>query len=92
MIALLRDLTNGRFENGAIARILARTYWSSGKATTFDEYASAWLQALREHTRPNPEWAFLSDRASKGAVPDWKKLRASKAKEVLKALNQVSTR
>jgi hypothetical protein len=92
MIALLRDLTNGRFENGAIARILARNYWSSGKATTFDEYASAWLQALREHTRPNPEWAFLSDRASKGAVPDWKKLRASKAKEVLKALNQVSTR
>jgi hypothetical protein len=82
----LKDLTGGRFKNGAVARILARSFWICGKAPTFHEFASAWLQAASEHTRPNPEWAFLSDRASKGAVPDWKKLRAIKAKKVMKAL------
>ncbi len=73
MIALLKSLTDGQFENGAIARILARDFWSSGKAPSFREYASAWIHASRKHLRPNSEWAFLSDRASKGAVPDWKK-------------------
>jgi hypothetical protein len=50
------------------------------------------LQASREHTRPNPEWAFLSDRASAGAIPDWKKLRADKAKKVLQTLNRLTHR
>ena len=90
MIALLKDLTGGRFEDGAIARILARDFWTRGQAPTFREFASAWLQALKEYTRPNPEWAFLSDRASKGAVPDWKKLRANKASNVMKVLNQIT--
>jgi hypothetical protein len=90
MIALLKCLTGGRFENGAIARILAREFWSSGKAPTFREYASAWIDASREHLRPNEEWAFLSDRASKGAVPDWKKLRKQKASRVIKVLNQIT--
>src|SRR5271165_6969596 len=88
MIALLKDLTGGQFENGAIARILAREFWSTGKAPTFREYASAWIHASREHLRPNPEWAFLSDRASKVGVADWKKLRRHKASKVLKVLNQ----
>jgi hypothetical protein len=92
MIALLKSLTDGQFENGAIARILARDFWSSGKAPTFREYASAWIRASREHIRPNPEWAFLSDRASKVAVPDWKKLRSHKASKVLKLLNQITSR
>ena len=92
LIAVLKSLTNGQFENGAIARILARHFWSTGKAPTLREYASAWIDASREHTRPNPEWAFLSDRASKMAVTDWKKLRALKASRVMKVLNQISTR
>jgi hypothetical protein len=92
MITLLKSLTDGQFENGAIARILAREFWSSGKAPTFREYASAWIQASREHLRPNPEWAFLSDRASKMAVPDWKKLRAQKASKVIRVLNQITSR
>jgi hypothetical protein len=91
MIALLKGLTDGQFENGAIARILAREFWSNGKAPTFREYASAWIQASREHLRPNPEWAFLSDRASKAAVADWKKLRKQKASKVLKVLSQISS-
>jgi hypothetical protein len=89
MIALLRSLTSGQFKNGAIARILARDFWSRGEAPTFREFASAWTQASRDHLRPNPEWAFLSDRAGKVAVPDWKKLRKQKAAKVMKLLNQI---
>jgi len=89
LIALLKSLSNGQFENGAIARILAREFWSKGEAPTLREYASAWIQASREHTKPNPEWAFLSDRANKLAVSDWKQLRANKASKVMKLLNQI---
>ena len=90
MIALLKKLTDGHFENGAIARILARKFWSKGEAPTFPEFAAAWLQERKAHRRPNPEWAFLSDRASRGVVPDWKKLRARKAAAVLKLLGRIT--
>jgi hypothetical protein len=90
MVALLKDLTDGQFKNGAVARILARDFWNSGQAPTFQEYASAWLRSSNEHTRPNPEWAFLSDRSAKRASLDWKKLRAAKATEVLKLLRSIT--
>jgi len=89
MITLLESLTDGQFRNGAIARIVARDFWDSGKAPTFREYAAAWVHASKGHTRPNPEWAFLSDRANKVAVQDWKKLRRYKAVKVMKVLNQL---
>jgi hypothetical protein len=89
MIALLKDLTGGRFSSGAIARILARRFWSSGEAPTFREFAAAWIEASDKHTRPNPEWAFLSDRASQAAIPDWKKFRARKASKTIKVLDQI---
>jgi hypothetical protein len=92
MITLLKSLTDGQFENGAIARMLAREFWSRGKAPTFREYASAWIDASREHLRPNPEWAFLSDRANKGVVRDWAKLRKQKASKVMKVLDQITSR
>jgi hypothetical protein len=91
MITLLKDLTNGKFRNGAMARILARDFWSRGEAPTFEQYASAWLQAVKEHRRPNAEWAFLSDRARGTAGPDWKRLRAKKAAKVMKMLNQITS-
>ena len=91
MITLLKELTGGKFKNGAIARILAREFWSSGKAPTFRQYASAWLHASREHVSPNPEWAFLSDKAGKKAVSDWKKLRADKAAKVIEILDRIRT-
>jgi len=90
MISVLKSLTGGEFKNGAIARILARDFWSKGKAPTFQEYASAWLRAVREHTQPNPEWAFLSDRANNRNISDWKRLRKRKASRVMKTLDQVS--
>jgi hypothetical protein len=90
MIALLKKLTNGTFRNGAIARILARDFWSKGQAPTFKQYASAWLQASKDHNRPNPEWAFLSDRARGTAPQNWKKLRTKKAAAAIRTLNRIT--
>jgi hypothetical protein len=89
LTALLRELTGGAFRDGAISRILARTFWSRGHAPTFDEYAAAWLRARAEHKRPNPEWAFLADRAEKGAVADWKEMRKRKANRMMELLNKI---
>ena len=92
MITLLKALTDGEFKNGAIARMRARDFWSRGKAPTFREYASAWIDASREHLRPNPEWAFLSDRANKVVVRDWARLRKQKASRVMKVLDRITCR
>jgi len=86
MIDLLKQLTGGRFKNGAVARIIAREFWSKGKAPTYSEFASAWLQATGNHKRPNPEWAFLSDLAEKKDVSGWKQKRIEKARRVLQIL------
>jgi hypothetical protein len=85
-------LRGGKFEDGAIARILVREYWSRGEAPTFRKYAAAWLRARKEHTKPNPEWAFLSDRAEKTAGAEWKKMRARKAKKVMRLLGKLSVK
>ena len=90
LTALLKDLTGGHYRDGAIARIPMREFWSRGKAPTFRKFANTWLEASREHTRPNPEWAFLSDRARGAAGAEWKKMRAKKAAGVLKLLSRIS--
>lgn len=90
MVSLLEGLTDGHFKDGAIARILATEFWSKGIAPTYQEYAKAWVAAKEHHQRPNPEWAFLSDRSDRKDVANWKKLRASKARQVLKILNQLA--
>ena len=92
VMGLLKELTGGEFEDGAIARILARQFWSSGKAPTFQEYAAAWLVARKEHAKPNEEWAYLSDRAGKKDVAEWKKMRERKAKEVTRVLGKIGVR
>lgn len=90
LMNLLKDLTNGHYKDGAIARILMREFWSRGKVPTFREFASAWLQASNEHKAPNPEWAFLSDRARQTDTADWKKVRARKAAKVIKTLDRIT--
>lgn len=90
LLNLLKDLTDGHYKDGAMARILMREFWSRGKAPTFREFAAAWLQASNEHTTPNPEWAFLSDRARKTSTTDWKKMRARKAANVIKTLKLIT--
>jgi len=89
MIGLLQELTGGQFKSGALARIVARSFWSGGRAPTFREFAAAWLEVVRDHTRPNPEWAFLADRARGEAGSDWKALRARKAARVMAMLDRV---
>jgi hypothetical protein len=86
MVGLLEKLTGGQFKNGAIARMIAREFWTKGIAPTFEEYALAWLEAKRNYKRPNPEWAFLSDRAQRKDTSRWKHLRTMKAKYVLSFL------
>jgi hypothetical protein len=88
-VGLLSKLTNGQFKSGAIARILAREFWSKGVAPTYQEYAAAWMTASEHHKRPNPEWALLSDRADRKDTANWKRLREGKAKRVLKILNHL---
>jgi hypothetical protein len=55
----------------------------------FARFASAWLQARKDHTKPNPEWAFLSDRVEKRAGAEWKRGRARKAKKVIGLLGKM---
>ena len=89
MIRLLQDLTNGKYKEGAIARIISREFWAAGIAPTFREFAQKWLKASRDHTEPNPEWAFLSDKAKQKEISDWKEFRRKKAQAVLKILNSL---
>jgi hypothetical protein len=89
-LALLKTLTGGKFRDGAVARILAREFWTQGKAPSFAEFAQAWLNANEEHIKPNPEWAFLTDRTNKTAPKDWKKLRLQKANTALKTLVRIA--
>ena len=89
LMTLLKKLTGGKFKNGAIARILAREFWSKGEAPTIEEFAGAWEEANRHHKHPNPEWAYLSDRADQKRTVDWKRMRAAKAQEVLQLLGEI---
>jgi hypothetical protein len=89
LLTLLKELTNGQFQDGAIARILLRDFWSRGNVPTIEEFASAWLYARASHTKPNPEWAFLSDRSAKLPTSNWKKLRLNKAKKAISILNRI---
>jgi hypothetical protein len=89
LMAILKELTGGKFKDGAVARILARDFWSRGEAPSLEVFAAAWIRATREHTQPNPEWAFLSDRSNKTAGADWKSLREEKARKVLQILSRL---
>jgi hypothetical protein len=89
---LLRELTENRFENGAIARIALAKFWAAGRAPTVREFAKTWLRDTQMHNRPNPEWAFLADRASGTAGRGWKKMRLAKARKVLGILDAIAPR
>ncbi len=89
MIDLLKSLTDGKFRNGAIARILAREFWTAGKAPTFVEFANAWSKADVKGLGYHPEAAWLTDRARGDAGADWKEKRIRKAKSVLKILRSI---
>jgi len=89
MLALMKGLTGGKFEAGAISQEVLRACWTRGEAPTYRAFARLWLKARADHTKPNPEWAFLSDRARGLAGADWKQLRNRKAAAALAMLKRI---
>src|SRR4029079_17785963 len=82
-----RDLTGGRFRDGAVARVLAMDFWTRGEAPTFEEFARSWTKDKAEEPRLlTPEYAYLTDLRHQRAGGDWKSLRKAKAQSALETL------
>jgi hypothetical protein len=91
VMQLLRDLTDGRFRDGAVARVLAMEFWTRGEAPTFAEFARSWAKAkAEEHQLITPEYAYLTDVRHQRAGGDWKALRKAKAKSALQTLARIA--
>jgi hypothetical protein len=91
VMRVLRDLTGGRFRDGAVARIVAMEFWTRGEAPTFEEFARSWTKAkTKEHRLLTPEYAYLTDLRHKRADGDWKAMRDAKAKSALETLARIS--
>ena len=91
VMRLLRDLTAGRFKDGAVARVLAMEFWTRGEAPTFEEFARSWTKAkTEEHRLLTPEYAYLTDLKHHRADSEWKAIRKTKAKSALKVLTRVA--
>jgi len=91
VMRLLRDLTAGRFRDGAVARVLAMEFWTRGEAPTFEAFARSWTKAKAEENRLlTPEYAYLTDLRHQRANGDWKALRKAKAKSALETLARIA--
>jgi hypothetical protein len=91
VLRLLRDLTAGRFRDGAVARVLVMSFWTRGHAPTLEEFARSWMRAkAREHRLLTPEYAYLTDLKHRRADDDWKALRTAKARSALKTLARIA--
>ena len=91
VMRMLRDLTAGRFRDGAVARVLAMEFWTRGDLPTLDEFARAWTKAkTEEHRLLTPEYAYLTDLKHQRADGDWKALRNAKATAALKTLARIA--
>ena len=85
----MKQLTNGAFRNGMIARIVLRDSWLAGQAPTLREFAEQWLLATAARTTPRPEGAYLVDLSRGKAGANWKEVRKRKADQALVALDQL---
>ena len=91
MMRLLRDLTGGRFKDGAVARVLTMQFWARGEAPTLGAFARAWTKAkAEEHRLLTPEYTYLTDLQHQRADADWKAVRAAKAKSALATLSRIA--
>ena len=87
----LVELTDGRFRDGAVARVLAMEFWTRGEAPTLAEFARAWTQAKAdEHRLLTAEYAYLTDLKHKREGGEWKSLRKAKAASALKTLARIA--
>ncbi|CAN5290733.1 hypothetical protein BH10PSE19_BH10PSE19_22860 [soil metagenome] len=87
ILSFMKQLTSDEFEFGAIAQEVIRACWTKGIAPTYSEFATLWLTAKNSHNKPNPEWAFLTDRHNGKADSNWKKIRMEKANKAINLLN-----
>jgi hypothetical protein len=92
ILSLMKRLTAGKFEFGAVAQEVLRACWSGNLAPTYREFAKMWQSAKAQHSGPNPEWAFLRDRVRGAADRNWKVLRSQKAAAVIAILTQIKVR
>jgi hypothetical protein len=91
VMRLLRELTAGRFQDGAVARVVMMGFWTRGAAPTFEEFAQSWTKAKAEqHQLLTPEYAYLTDLKHQRADGAWKALRTAKAKSALKTLARIA--
>src|SRR5262245_10674644 len=91
VMRLLRDLTAGRFQDGAVARVVAMAFWTRGQAPTFEEFAKSWMKAkTEEHRLLTPEYAYLTDLKHRRADDNWKAVRTAKANSALKTLARIA--
>jgi hypothetical protein len=91
VMRVLRNLTAGRFRDGAVARVLAMEFWTRGEAPTIEEFARSWTTAKAEqHRLLTPDYAYLTDLKHHRADGDWKALRKAKAKSALDTLARIA--
>ena len=91
VMRVLRDLTGGRFRDGAVARIVAMGFWTRGEAPTLEEFARSWTKAKADqHQLLTPEYAYLTDLRHKRAGGDWKAMRKAKARSALETLARIA--
>lgn len=88
-LKLMKQVTHGRFEAGAISQEVLRACWTRSEAPTHRDFAQLWTRAREAHTKPNPEWAFLTDLAKGIAGADWKAMRKRKAARALALLKKI---
>ena len=87
---VLGELTDGRFRDGAVARVVAMDFWTRGEAPTLSEFARAWTQAkANEHQLLTAEYAYLTDLKHKRAGSEWKSMRNAKANSALQTLAKI---
>jgi hypothetical protein len=93
VMTLLARVTGGRFQNGALARVLIMEFWAQGEAPTLEQFAAAWITAKdSQRDLLTPDYAYLTDRQHGKAGADWKAARQEKAERVLATLATIHDR
>jgi hypothetical protein len=91
IIRTLRELTDGRFRDGAVARVIVMEFWTRGEAPTLEEFARAWTKANADRDwMLTAEYAYLTDLQRDQAGSDWKSVRKAKAASALRMLARIT--
>lgn len=86
LIACLQKITSGQFRFGALAFIEAHKLWRVGKTVSLKQFGGIWLQAVKDHTKPLDEWAFIREMQNGMTRDEWKIYRQNKVDKILSIL------